>query len=65
MKNSTLLLCLGLDGIGAYFASLTVEDWLRLLLVTLSLLSLLISFIIKGINDSLFPNVEITFVPIA
>ena len=50
MKNSALLLCLGLDGIGAYFASLTVEDWLRLLLVTLSLLSLLASFIIKGIS---------------
>ena len=50
MKNSALLLCLGLDGIGAYFASLTVEDWLRLLLVALSLLSLLASFLIKGIS---------------
>jgi len=50
MKNSTFLLCLGLDGMGAYFASLTPEDWLRIALVILSLISVASSFILKAIS---------------
>ena len=50
MKNTTFLLCLGLDGLGAYFASLTPEDWLRIILVILSLISVASSFLLKAIS---------------
>ena len=50
MKSYTLMLCLALDSIGAFFGQLSPDEWVRLATLVLSLISIIISLILKIVS---------------